>query len=61
MLTIKEVKLTRGSLLTLVEPQKPCHRKIVDAYFATLGKMNKESLLINGGQRSCLFIDTNLS
>jgi hypothetical protein len=46
MVTVKGMKLTRGQLLTLVEPKKPFHRKIIDAYFAVLTKISKENLLM---------------
>jgi hypothetical protein len=36
MLSVKGIKLTRGTLLTLVEPKRPFHRNVLDAYFAVL-------------------------
>ena len=42
MLKVKKIKLTRGNLNTLVETGRPVHRNVIDAYFAVLGKINKE-------------------
>jgi hypothetical protein len=47
MLEVKQIKLTRGALSTLVDSAKPFHRKIIDAYFAVLQKINKENLLMH--------------
>jgi len=47
MLRIKKIKLTRGNLNTLVETGRPVHRSIIDAYFAVLGKINKEKRMVS--------------